>query len=57
MLGGAKGGIQSEVEVLIPYSAVGLENPIRFVDVLCSIPEELLLLFRVRGRPARRAGL
>jgi hypothetical protein len=43
--------------MVMPCSVIGVKYPFRFADVLLSTLDVLLLLLRVRGRPARRAGL
>lgn len=57
MLGGAKGDIQLEADMVMPCSDMGVRYPVWLVDALFSTPKGPLLLLRVRGRPARRAGL
>jgi hypothetical protein len=54
---GAKGDIRSEVGMAIPVSVMGVKYPFWPVGALDVMTVELLLLLRVRGRPARRAGL
>lgn len=57
MLGGGKGDIQPGAEVAMAGSFVGTESPFTLADPLFSTLLEFLLLLRVRGRPARLAGL
>jgi hypothetical protein len=46
-----------EVESVLLCSAIGVGYAFRPADVLVSTLEDVLLLLRVRGRPARFAGL
>jgi hypothetical protein len=41
----------------MPCSVMGVKYPFKLADALLSMLDVLLLLLRVRGRPARRAGL
>lgn len=49
--------IQFVAEIVMPFSAMGVGYAFWLADTLGSEKAELLLLLRVRGRPARFAGL
>lgn len=57
MLGGAKGDIHPEAGMVMLCSVMGVAYPLRLADASFSTLEVLLLWLRVRGRPARLAGL
>ena len=54
---GAKSEFQPEAGIVMPCYIGGPKYAFRLADVLFPTLDELLLLLRVRGRPARRAGL
>lgn len=56
-LNGANGDTSPEVGMVMPVSVMGVRYPFWLAVALVVMPVELLLLLRVRGRPARRAGL
>lgn len=56
-LNGANGDTSPEVGMAMPVSVMGVKYPFWLAVALVVMPVELLLLLRVRGRPARRAGL